>query len=192
LPFGNKDEAFSTLTADDDIATNDILSLDRGQYVPANKYDNHEYMIKALIHRMRKSDFKTMPVEVQQMYEMRLNEHQTSIRNQIMEKQRADFGMIPSGGFLVTVNASWFNPANNRVERIKIPSDSVMFMVNKLQEQGVYAQMLQNLPPQAQVDIATPMPPQAQVDIATPMNQSQQLTAPPQVGPQNLTVPQAQ
>jgi len=154
LPFGNEKQMFSTLTSDSDNATNDILALDRGRYVPANAEDSHEFMISALTHRMKQPDFKFLSVEIQQLYAKKRQEHSTFMAQQNDALERAKLGQIPTGGFLVTVNASWFNPAANRVERIKVPYAALQHLVSKLEQQGLYAQQLSGLPVTGQLEVS--------------------------------------
>lgn len=154
LPVGNDKQIFSSLTTDSDNAMNDILALDRGDEVTVHVNENHEYMINALHNRMKKSDFRYLSPEVKKNYMLKLAQHEGFYKEQQTAIQQANMGMIPTGGFLTTVNASWFNPTTNRVERIKVPSDALQWMVQKLQTQGTFAQELQGLPEQAQANIA--------------------------------------
>jgi hypothetical protein len=75
LPMGNDKQITSGLTVDSDNAMNDILAMDRGIYIPANPEDNHQYMINAFTHRMKKPDFRFMPPNIQQIYTRRRGEH---------------------------------------------------------------------------------------------------------------------
>lgn len=154
LPFGNEEQIFSTLTVDDDNAVNDILALDRGETPQVGLFDNHEFTIKSLSHRMKKSDFKFLSPEIQQNYSEKLNQHELVYTQQKQAIQQANMGMIPMGGFLTTVNTSWFNPTSNRVERVKIPSEAISWLMQKLNEQGKFNEELEQLPDQAQAQIA--------------------------------------
>ena len=176
LPFGNEEQMFSTLTVDSDNATNDILALDRGEQVQANLYDNHQFCINSLIHRMKKSDFRFLDPMIQQNYMLKLAQHEQYYKDQQMAIAQEAMGMVPTGGFLTTVNASWFNPTTNRVERIKIPSDAIQWLVQKLQTQGTFAQELEQLPDQARADMQTMQAPQIEglAPQAQPDNQGPQ------------------
>ena len=169
LPFGNAEQIFSSLTVDTDNATNDILALDRGDEVIVNVHDNHEFMIKSLSSRMKKSDFRFLNPKIQENYRIKLSQHELYYEQQQAAIAQANMGMIPSGGFLTTVNASWHNPTTNRVERIKIPSEAVQWLVQKLNTQGAYAQELSTLPEQAQAEIAAQVNTQAQSQAAQPI-----------------------
>jgi hypothetical protein len=154
MPFGNDEQMFSTLTVNYDNAVNDILAMDRGRDPgPPSINDDHKFMIQALDHRMRKSDFQFLPPQIQELYTMKKATHEVLFEQQQLAAQRAQMGLIPTDGFLVTINASWFNPSTNRVERIKVPSKSVEWLVKKVQEQGFFAQELQQLPLASQAAI---------------------------------------
>jgi len=153
LPFGNEKQIFSTLTVDQDNANNDILALDRGEEVPVKLYENHEFMIQALTHRMKKSDYRFLSPEIQQRYEQKLDQHEMIYTEQKRSAEQAKMGMIPMGGFLTTVNTSWFNPATNRVERVKIPSESISWLMQKLQDQGRFAEEIDRIPLSSQASI---------------------------------------
>ena len=154
LPTGNKEQAFSSLTADSDNIKNDILAMDRGEVVIANQYDNHQFYIQSLTHRIKKSDFKFLAPQVQQLYFQKLAQHEAAFQQQQMLIQQQNMGMIPSGGFLTTVNASWNNPTTGRVERIKVPSEAIEWLVQKLNGQGTFAAQTSALPMQSQASIA--------------------------------------
>jgi len=154
LPTGNKEQAFSTLTADSDNIKNDILAMDRGELVGVNQYDNHQFYIQSLTHRMKKSDFKFLPPQVQQIYFQKLAQHEAVFQQQQQAIEQQNMGMIPAGGFLTTVNASWMNPTTGRVERIKVPSEAVKWLVDKLNGQGALAAQTGALPMQSQANIA--------------------------------------
>jgi len=154
LPYGNEARALDTLTMQASNAENLILALDRGQYIPTMKYDDHEYILKAIYGRMKSSDFITLSPEIQAMYEQKIKEQEEFLARQKMEIEQLNMGMIPSGGFLTTINASWFNPSTNRTERIKVPSDAIGWLVDKLNKQGAMTQSLQEQSPQVAADVA--------------------------------------
>jgi hypothetical protein len=154
LPFANESRIFESLTVDSDNAENVILALDRGQAVPVAPMEDHQFMMKALDHRMKKADFRFMDERIQLLYFQRMQEHQAIFAQQQLAIQQAQAGFIPTDGFLVTVNASWPNPATNRVERLKIPSGALEWLVSKLQQQGTFVQEVSELPENVQSEIA--------------------------------------
>jgi hypothetical protein len=169
LPTGNKDQAFSTLTVDSDNIKNDILALDRGEPVMVNPYDNHQFVLQALNHRMKKSDFKFLPPQVQQLYQQKMQVHESTFQQQQLAVQQQQMGMIPQGGFLTTVNASWENPATGRVERIKVPSEAIKWLVDKLNAQGAFVAEQAELPMQSQANIAAGSEQQSQPQTEAPI-----------------------
>ena len=171
LPTGNKDQAFSSLTADSDNAKNDILAMDRGEPVQLNPYDNHNYFIQSITHRIKKSDFRFLDPQIQDLYFQKLAQHELALQQQMQAIQQQNMGMIPSGGFLTTVNASWNNPATGRVERIKIPSEAVKWLVDKLNGQGAFAAEMAAIPPESQASVAGGAP--AEESSLPPISQSQ-------------------
>jgi hypothetical protein len=155
LPFANDKKIFESLTLDSDNAENIILAMDRGEWIDVTPNENHTFMINALDHRTKKSDFRFMDDVVKELYNKRLTVHQELFSMQQLAKQQMDMGMIPTDGFLVTVNASWPNPANNnKVERIKIPSGALEWIVSKLQQQGTFLAEMEKLPPEAQSEVS--------------------------------------
>ena len=153
LPYGNDEQIFSTLTIKTDNAMNDILALDRGEVVVANPNDDHIFMIESLQHRMKKSDFRFLGDEIKMNYLNKLTQHEQLAKKQAAEAMAAQQGMIPTGGFLTTVNASAFNPTTNRVERIKLPSNAIQWLVDKLSAQGNLMQEVSGLPADSQNQI---------------------------------------
>lgn len=141
LPYGNAKQIFDPLTINYDSVTNDILAMDRGIQRDAKQFDDHNYMLNALMNRMRKSDFESLPVTVKKLYQDRIGQHEQIINSQKEEQIRQNQGTIPSDGFLTTVNASWNNPATGKVERIKVPSSSIMWLSQRLAQQGFFTQL---------------------------------------------------
>jgi hypothetical protein len=182
LPFANESRLFDRLTVDTDNAENVILALDRGQAVEVMLNEDHKFMMKALDHRMKKQDFKFLNPQIQQLYQQRLSVHQEIFTKQELAIQQAQAGLIPTDGFLVTVNASWPNPTTGKVERIKVPSGSLEWLVSKMQNQGLFLKEREDLPPQVQTDLAQlpqifnqPQAGQPNINQAASLNQTESL-----------------
>ena len=135
MPFGNFEEAFSDLTIDYDSANNLVLALDRGEPVEPSRYDNHQYMIKRLTHRMRQSDFKMLTPEVQQNYQQTLQMFQ-QIEMQIQQELlRAQSGYIPADGASVRCDL-YVQNEEGKTKRAEVPSTALKWLLDKLEEQG--------------------------------------------------------
>lgn len=154
LPYGNKEEIFSTLTLNYDTATNIILALDRGEQPMIPTYGDTDFYLKALTSRTVKADFKYLPQQVQMQYQATIQQLNMIKSSQMLQVQQAEQGMIPASGFLTTINASWKNPTTGKVERIKAPSDAVAWLMQALNRQGALAQQMSAQAPQAQAEIA--------------------------------------
>jgi len=161
LPFGNDEQLFSTMTISTDNAMNTILALDRGSVPNVNVNEDHQFMITALNHRMKKSDFRFLAEDIKNNYMQVMAQHEQLARQEAQQKLMIENGMIPTGGFLTTVNASAFNPQTNRVERIKVPSNAIQWLVDKLTAQGNVIQENAGLPQDSQANILTQEAPQA-------------------------------
>lgn len=155
-PFLNKEEIFKDFTLDYDNITNDILALDRGVPRLPRKFDDHKYVVKKLSTRMNQADFDFLPPHVQQLYQQKLQAHEELIKQQAMELQQAEAGFIPSGGYQVAMDYYITEPGGdpNKTRRVRVPSESVAWLLDKLQKQGQQMSDLTTLPPGPQNDIA--------------------------------------
>lgn len=158
MPFLNKEQAMGEFTIDADNATSDILSLDRGQYREPNRYDNHKYLIKRLIRRMKLRDFELLQPEIKQLYERKLMEHQmleAQLQQEVLAQQA---GYIPSGGYEVVCDLYAPDPKDpSKTRRLRIPSEALEWLVKRLEQQGTYTVGLTNMNMGGVADIANLM-----------------------------------
>lgn len=159
-PFLNKELMFEDFTLDYDNVTNDILALDRGQYRPPRKGDDPKYCAKKLSTRMNKEDFNLLPPHVQQMYDQKVKLYEQMEAQKLQELQAAESGFIPSGGYLVKSDYYVTEPGGdpNKVRRVTLPSESIAWLLDKLQKQGNQMSDFTSLPPGVQSDVAGMMP----------------------------------
>lgn len=158
MPWLNKEQIFDDLTQDLDNWTNDRLAMDRGRYVKADESENHPYIIKKIRGRIKDADFELLPQQVQNMYRTKLQEHEGIQARQLQEAQAAQAGFIPSGGYLVTVQLYDANPEDPTKQKLlKVPSESVMWLVETLKRQGSTQEQLQGLDMASQADIGRMM-----------------------------------
>lgn len=155
MPYANEKEAFDDLTLDYDNATSDLLALDRGEYRPANKYDEHPYVIKRLVHRMKKKDYEFLSPEIKQMYEAKKKEHETLEAEKQMQIQRAQAGFIPTGGYLVICDIYVPDPSNpEKTRRARVPYEAINWLLKKLEEQGMAQKQIAGMETAALAEIA--------------------------------------
>jgi len=155
-PYVNKEEIFSSWTIDFDNVQNDILALDRGDFRPPNRYDNHALYIKHIIRRMKQADFRFLNPQIQQMYAQKLQMHEQAEAMQQQAIIDAKNEMIPTSGALVGVDIyvnDPDNPESSRGKRARLPNDSVEWLMQKLERQGATLEKLEALQKQAQLDI---------------------------------------
>lgn len=170
LPYGDSAELAEEFTINHDMAENDILALDRGEIPISSPNEDHEYMIQKLTLRMKKGDFRLLDPKIQQNYNQKLTEHENILAAQQQAIENSHKGMIPAGGFLVTVNATHKEPMTGKIRRIKIPSDSLIWMLEKLEQQGALMAQAETLPTGVQAQMAA-------------LGQGMQQQAPQQPGP---------
>lgn len=146
MPFGNFQEAFSELTMDEEMATNMILALDRGEVPLPNKYDEHLYMIKRLTERVRSADFALLDPRIQKNYDSMIRHYQMLEERRQVEIMEAQKGFIPSGGPRVKVEFYVPSPGNpNRTERATLPTESLQWLIDRLAQQGSSQEVLSQL-----------------------------------------------
>jgi hypothetical protein len=154
-PFLNEEQMTSKLTQKWDNSVNDILALDRGQWRPPRKYDDHKYLIERLSSRMGQSDFEYLPQPIQQLYEMKLQAHEVAQTQALIEIQKAEAGFIPSGGYLVKCDFYIGDAANpTKTKRVAIPSEALNWLIEKLKTQGTELVELAKDPQGVQQDMA--------------------------------------
>lgn len=159
MPYSNEDESFNDLTMDYESATNDILALDRGETPPIGQYDNHQYMVKRLTARMRMADFRFLPPQIQQNYAQRLDAHEQVLADEAQKIQMAESGFIPTSGYLVVCDLYVQSDPNDpeKTKRVRVPSDSLNWLIQKLQTQGASLDQLEQLNQRNLVEIAQHM-----------------------------------
>lgn len=155
MPFLNKEEMLDDITIDYDNATSDILALDRGEWRPPNRYDNHKYLIKRLIKRIKQSDFKSMHPAIQKMYEDKLRMHEEVEVQMAQEILAAQADFIPASGYEVVCDLYAPDPANPaKTRRLRIPSEALEWLVKRLEQQGTYTVGLTEIPQGGVADMA--------------------------------------
>jgi len=154
MPYANDEEAFGDLTLDYDNAKNDILALDRGEWVEPAPFENHEYIIQRLLNRMKMADFKFLAPFIRENYNKKYQAHLQLLQEQKAEIERANSGFIPTGGFNVSCDFYVPSPTDpTKQKRLRVPSEAVQWLVQKLESQGTFQGQMQELDPQVQADM---------------------------------------
>jgi hypothetical protein len=143
-PFANKEQVFEDLTLDYDSANNIILELDRGGNPQVQRYDTHPYLIKRLVSRTRQADFAFLSPQIQQNYQLQIQQHEQMEAQIQQEIAMAKEGFIPTGGYMVACDLYVSDPAKpNVTRRARIPYQSIEWLIKKLETQGTSLQSLE-------------------------------------------------
>lgn len=154
-PFLNEEQMFKEFTEKYDCVTNDIVAMDRGQWRPPRKYQDHDYIIGKFSARMGQSDYEFLPPQIQQMYEKKLQLHEQIKAEQLQQIERAKQGFIPSGGFLVTCDFYINDPVEQgKTKRLRLPSEALDWLVKQLEMQGSALKTLELQPKGVLTDLA--------------------------------------
>lgn len=136
-PYANNGLASEDLTMDFDNATNMILSLDRGEMVEPNLYDDKKYMIRRLVARTRKADFKFLDPNIQMMYQQIIAQLMEMDAEEQRKIQEAAQGFIPMSGMAVVCDIYVPMPGNaSKTQRARVPYDALTWLLKRLEEQG--------------------------------------------------------
>lgn len=157
MPFADFDGTFDDMTIDYDNSVNDILALDRGEQPPVNQYDNHIYSVKRLVSRSRKPDFKYLPPNVQQNYAQKIQVHQQMQAFQALQIQRAEQGLIPTGGYLVSCQfyvTDPSDPSGLKTRQARVPMQAMEWLVKQLEAQGASQDQLVDMNSGAKAQMA--------------------------------------
>lgn len=175
MEYVNKDMLFDDETIDYENATNDILALDRGEQVQVSRSDDAAYMAKRLKHRIKKRDFRALSPQIQQNYHQLQMQYEGVLAEQIKQAQLAQSGFVPSGGMLISCDFYQENPKGpqERPVRVRVPSEALQWLLDKLKSQGASQEMLQAQELSTQASVAQLMQRQNMQQLPAPVPQVQ-------------------
>jgi hypothetical protein len=159
MPFAATGSVFDDMIMDSRVADNIILALDRGEQVQVWPEDNNTYIISRISDRMRQPDFQFLAKHIQSMYQ-----EQRTARGQIVNEQTQKIaaqnaGMIPVTGASIGVDMYVNDPKDpTKSKRLRIPSDSMAWLVKRMEEQGLGMAEVNNMEPMDQAQ-ALPVQP---------------------------------
>lgn len=155
MPYANFDKSFDDMTIDYDSAQNDLLALDRGETPQINLYDDHVYIVKRLVARMRQADFKYLDDQIKQTYAAKVEVHQQMEAQRLLQLQRAEQGYIPTDGYLVSCDFYMADPNDPaKTRRARFPYAALQWLAKHLEAQGQSLEELENMNPGAQQQLA--------------------------------------
>jgi hypothetical protein len=154
-PYANADEVFGDFLIDEDAVKNNILALERGKEPIIHDYDDHPFMIRHYLNRMRKPDFEILPQNIKANFYKVVDMHEAAEAEKLRKLKLAESEFIPTGGALIIVDFYVPDPKNPlSSKRARLPYESLNWLVKKLEQQGSAQDALASLPDQARVEIA--------------------------------------
>lgn len=157
-PYANDEQGLEDLTLDYDNATNMILALDRGQMMQPNPQDDGPYMMKRLVARTRKADFNYLPDNVKNLY---MQVYQVYVQQEAAKQQAiqaAAQGYIPMTGMAVVCDLYVPDPSNpQKTMRARVPYDSLVWLLQRIEKQGMNQEALDQQQTGALADISAQM-----------------------------------
>jgi hypothetical protein len=146
LPFANTEEMSGDLTVDYDNVKNDMLALERGEFVPAEQEDNHAYYDKKLTKRMKEPDFRYLDPQVQQLYQAKRAQH----RQLEAEKQQKLIDLkneyVPVDGPLIACDMYVPNPDPKKApKRARIPQRALDWLLKTMNAQGASLERVEKM-----------------------------------------------
>lgn len=179
MPFLNEEPILGDMLVKKDQADAVILSLDRGEQPFFFETADHEYMLTRLTRRMNEADFPLLDQKTQMGFQVQIEKHTKSMSAQQEEAARAAAGFIPSGGGLVSADFYVSSPEGKQ-HRVRLPYESVDWLVKKLNEQGSSVDKIGELPLSAQATLGKEKGQGSNEMMVQP--QSQGIQAPTQQG----------
>ena len=166
-PFLDKSDFALKSILKSERAQNMILKLDKGINFPASQGDDPQYMLQRLDTRMSQPDFDDityrqpdgviMPTEyIQQLYVRKREEYLRMVAQQQQEKMQMEQGLIPSSGRMIPVqmyDSKVNQDGSIGSKRVLLPNDSLEYVIQRLQAQGMLESTLQGFDPNTQADL---------------------------------------
>lgn len=174
MPYANGDDMFSDMTMNEDMATNDLLALDRGDQPVINESQPHDFLVNKATMRQNQADFFMLPPDVQQSYSDYIAAHLDVVKQQKEAMLRAESGFIPDGGAMIGVDYFIQDPNNpERTRRARFPYDAINWLMQKLQDQGQTMNTMNSLPDSAKAAMGqagqeTPTAQGSQAEVVPP------------------------
>lgn len=148
MPFISKEAVASDMLLTDKNIENDILAMDRGEFRPAVKDDDHALYMQRLKSHMKSSEFKILNPQIQNMYTIKYKQHEDFSAQLLQEQQRAEQGLIPTGGGMVK-----FDLLDEKGKRMVADVSSVQWFLKQLAAQGATQEVLNQQDQQTQINI---------------------------------------
>lgn len=159
MPFANVKHQFRKLTIDEDAIENEILAMERGENPDVIAEMNHDYAIKRISMRIAEADFKYLPPEIQQVFYQKRAEHQQRIKEQIEAQKALNNEFIPADGPMVGADVYVEDPEKpeKAPKRARIPQRALEWLIERLEQQGMTLDKLEEMNGEALRQLASSM-----------------------------------
>lgn len=156
MPYANDEMISEDLTLNFDMATNYILMMDRGKSPAINKNADVAYLVKRFTARQTKADYDTLHPFIKQIYDNAIASCEEIKTQQTLAIKQAESEFIPTGGYLVASDFYVPDPNNPQKlpKRVRLPSESLAWLIDKLNAQGSDQQTLEGINKGALSDMA--------------------------------------
>lgn len=179
MPYGNLKDATQELTIDNDILTNDLLALERGQNPQPTPNIDPAYALKRLDLRMKQQDFMLLDAQVKANY---VNYHQMYKNIEAQQAQAlidAKNEFIPANGALIACDMYVPDPEDPQKagKRVRVPYQALDWLIKTLEAQGMGLNTLEQMNKGTMADIAQQLTSQSshqQIAMQPPMGEMQQ------------------
>lgn len=145
LPFIDFGKNFDDFSIDEVNAENEILALERGDTPVVYPHEDHEYSVMRLVARMKEPDFKFLPPQVQQAYNVMVQKHNAVIAENAAKVAAAKNEFIPVDGPLVKVDMYVPKENGEGTERAVLPQRAVEWLYAQYKVQGVTLEKLKSM-----------------------------------------------
>lgn len=154
-PYANFEELFGDLMIDEEAVKNNILAIERGQQPVVHSYDDHPFMIRHYLARMRRPDYELLAPNIKMEFQRIVSVHEQAESEKLRQLKLAESEFIPTGGAMIIVDFYLPDPKNPlSSKRARVPYEALNWLIEKLSQQGSTQEALASLPLQAKVDIA--------------------------------------
>lgn len=156
MPLANVGDSFEDFLMDEQNADNLVLALERGEEPVVSRFDDNVYMMQRIVNRMRKPDFQYLQEEIQQAFEAYYEAYSEQEVAKQQELQSAQSGYIPTGGYTVKADL-YVTDENGKNKRAELPYESINWLIEKLEQQGMSQASIESLNEQAKLELAQQM-----------------------------------
>ena len=149
-PVSNAKQLFSEFTMKYDSIVQNIIMLEKGLFPITTRGEDFTYKANRLAVRMGRPDFPFLPVPIQQMFQKFLQYCEQMAQQMANERLRLEKGMIPTTGALIGTDL-YVNIPNRKgggpvQKRLRLPQDSLRWLLETLKKQGTVMEELSQLP----------------------------------------------